>query len=70
MKIIFEKVIYYAIAFCILFLLLKFYGWIENAYLPFNTQTQLLSLIVIIPALVVLSFILSGILFKSFKESK
>ncbi|OED33186.1 hypothetical protein BHE17_12275 [Planococcus maritimus] len=70
MKKISKKVIFYVITFCIFFLLFNMVAWLENAYVPLNTQTQLISGIVILPAIVILSFIISSLLFRSFKESK
>lgn len=70
MKKVSEKVIYYVITFCIFFLLFNIVAWLENAYIPLNTQTQLISGIVILPAIIILSFILSSLLFKNLKESK
>ncbi|AIY05406.1 hypothetical protein Plano_1441 [Planococcus sp. PAMC 21323] len=69
MKNLSEKLIYYLITFVIFFLLFKIFAWMENAYIPLNTQTQLMSGIIILPAIVILSFVLSGLLFKSLKES-
>ncbi|ANU17967.1 hypothetical protein BBI11_13395 [Planococcus maritimus] len=70
MKNISKKVIFYVITFCIFFLLLNMVAWLENAYIPLNTQTQLISGIVILPAIVILSFIFSSLLFRSLEESK
>ncbi len=65
-----EKVVYYLITFFIFFLLFKIVAWLENTYIPLNTQTQLISGIILIPAIVILSFVLSSLLFNSLKESK
>lgn len=70
MKTLSEKLIYYLITFFIFFLLFKIVAWLENAYIPLNTQTQLISGAIIIPAIVILSFILSSLFFNSLKESK
>lgn len=70
LKKISEKLIYYLVTFVIFFLLFKFVAWLENAYIPLNTQTQLISGIITIPAIVILSFILSSLLFRGLKESK
>ncbi|ANU12349.1 hypothetical protein BBH88_18775 (plasmid) [Planococcus antarcticus DSM 14505] len=69
MKNLSEKLIYYLITFVIFFLLFKIVAWLENAYIPLNTQTQLVSGIIILPTIVILSFVLSSLLFKSLKES-
>lgn len=65
-----KKLIYFVLTFFIFMLLLKLFGWIENEYLPLNTQTQLISLFIIIPAIVILSFILSSLIFKGLEEAK
>lgn len=70
MKSISEKAIFYLTTFIIFFLLFKIVAWLENTYIPLNTQTQLVSGIIILPAIVILSFILSSLLFKSLKESR
>lgn len=70
MKNVSERVIFYLISFFIFFLLFKIVAWLENTYIPLNTQSQLISGIVILPAIIILSFILAGLLFKSLKESK
>lgn len=70
MRNISKKLIYYVLTFFIFFLLLKLFSWVENEYIPFNTQTQLISLFIIIPAIVILSFILSSLIFKGLEESK
>lgn len=70
MKKISEKLIYYLVTLIIFFLLFKCVAWLENAYIPLNTQTQLISGIIIIPAIMILSFILSSLLFRVLKESK
>lgn len=70
MKTLSEKLIYYLITFFIFFLLFKIVAWLENTYIPLNTQTQLISGIIILPAIVILSFILSNLLLKNLKESR
>lgn len=70
MKKVSEKVVFYVITFCIFFLLFNFVAWLENAYIPLNTQTQLISGIVILPTIIILSFIFANLLFKSLKESR
>lgn len=65
-----EKLVYYLITFIIFVLLFKIVAWLENTYISLNTQTQLISGIILIPAIVILSFVLSSLLFNSLKESK
>ncbi|UJF28445.1 hypothetical protein [Planococcus sp. 107-1] len=67
MKNILSKAIYCIIAFGLFLLFLNIYGWIENAYLPFTVQTQLISLIVVLPVLAVVSFVLSSVIVNRWK---
>lgn len=61
---IFAKIIYFIFTLFIFVALWKITGILWNAYVPWNTATDLLALLLVIPTLIAVSFILSSVSFK------
>jgi hypothetical protein len=70
MKQVFEKVIYFVFTIFIFVLLWIITGKLWEAYVPWNYKTDLLGIFVVVPILVIVSFILSSLSFKVIRGSK
>ncbi|WP_102027820.1 hypothetical protein [Salirhabdus sp. Marseille-P4669] len=66
---IFEKLIYYVFTILFFIVLWKITGEIWEAFVPYHYKTELLALVIVIPLLIVFSFILSSLTFKVIKSS-
>jgi len=64
------KIIYFVFTILIFSTLWKFMGALWNAYVPWNVKTDLLTIFVVAPILIVVSFILSSLSFKVIRSSK
>ncbi|WP_391122510.1 hypothetical protein [Psychrobacillus sp. L3] len=64
------NIIYFLFVIFIFCTLWKFMGVLWNAYVPWNVTTDLLTIFVVTPILIVVSFILSSLSFKVIRSSK
>ncbi|EDL66480.1 hypothetical protein BSG1_03970 [Bacillus sp. SG-1] len=69
MKLMLERIIYYIFTLFIFLVLWNVTAEIWEAFVPWNYKTDLLGLFIVLPALLVLSFIISSLCFKVIKNS-
>ncbi|WP_391207306.1 hypothetical protein [Psychrobacillus sp. L4] len=63
------KIIYFVFVIYIFITLWKYTGVLWNAYVPWNVQTDLLTIFVVTPILIAVSFILSSLSFKVIRST-
>ncbi len=64
------KIIYFVFTIFIFTTLWRLMGLYWNAFVPWNVQTDLLTIFVVTPVLIAMSFILSSLSFKVIRSSK
>ena len=64
------RIIYFMFTIFIFVMLWKLVGVIWNAFVPWNVTTDILGIFVVIPILIVVSFILSSLSFKFIRSSE
>jgi hypothetical protein len=69
MKILFEKIMYFAFTIFIFIVLWKITSALWDASVPWNYKTDLIGIFVVIPILVAAAFILSSVSFKVIRDS-
>lgn len=63
------NIIYFVFTIFIFSTLWRFMGVLWNTYVPWNVKTDLLTIFVVTPILIVVSFILSSLSFKVIRSS-
>jgi hypothetical protein len=69
MKKIVERVIYFVLTILIFLVLWKVTGEVWEAFVPLNYKTNLIGIIFVTPIIIILSFILSSLIFHFIRNS-
>ncbi len=69
LKRLLEKVIFFMFSFFIFIILWKGITFVWDRYVPFNYKTDLLGLFIILPIMIIVSFILTALVYRIIRES-